>query len=507
MQIPDFIKNYKNHPVLFVGTGMSLRYLKNSYSWDELLKKIAFDLLGNDEKYLDLKSNSRAHSRFVYEAIATKLDKEFTKALTADRDGKFKSVNDQFYASMDQGVHVSRLKIYIADLLSNYETKPEMTDELAELKKIGKNVGSIITTNYDSFIENFLDFMPLIGNDILLSNPYGSVYKIHGCTTDPRKIIITEEDYENFEAKYELIRAQLLSLFIHNPIIFLGYSVSDSNIKRLLKTIFTYVDPDSSQAQQIKNNFLLVEYEKGSNNIEITDHDIDIEGFPTIRINKIKTDNYIAIYEALSNLTLAISAMDIRKVQNIVKEIYAGGDIKVKITEDLNSLKNDEKILAIGSEKSITYQYMTSAETCKNYFKILEEANNQLLKLVDKYQINSNQYFPIFAFSKICPDIEKAETLKSQQVKKLKEALAQIEEGCKSCKSQHSTIAEILDDATISPSNKPNAIIWSLLNETITKDDTETYLKAQAEINNTAYRKILCAYDFITSSDGEYELK
>jgi len=59
MQVPDFIKNYKNHPVLFVGTRMSLRYLKNSYNWDELLKKIAFDLWGNEEKYLDLKSSSR----------------------------------------------------------------------------------------------------------------------------------------------------------------------------------------------------------------------------------------------------------------------------------------------------------------------------------------------------------------------------------------------------------------------------------------------------------------
>jgi hypothetical protein len=102
MQVPDFIKNYKNHPVLFVGTGMSLRYLKNSYSWDELLKKIAFDLWGNDEKYLDLKSNSWADNRFVYEAIATKLDEEFTNALTADRDGKFQSVNDQFYEFMNR---------------------------------------------------------------------------------------------------------------------------------------------------------------------------------------------------------------------------------------------------------------------------------------------------------------------------------------------------------------------------------------------------------------------
>lgn len=42
-------------------------------------------------------------------------------------------------------------------------------------------------------IEEMFSFNPLIGNDILLSNPYGSVYKIHGCISAPDKIIITEK--------------------------------------------------------------------------------------------------------------------------------------------------------------------------------------------------------------------------------------------------------------------------------------------------------------------------
>ncbi len=50
-----------------------------------------------------------------------------------------------------------------------------------------------------------------------------------------------EEDYDYFDNKYELIRAQLLSLFIHNPVIFIGYSISDRNIQQILKTIFSYV--------------------------------------------------------------------------------------------------------------------------------------------------------------------------------------------------------------------------------------------------------------------------
>lgn len=41
-----------------------------------------------------------------------------------------------------------------------------------------------------------------------------------------------------------------------------------------------------------------------------------------IRVNKIKTDNFLSIYKSLSTLQLPVSAMDIRKVQNVVKEIY-----------------------------------------------------------------------------------------------------------------------------------------------------------------------------------------
>ncbi|HFO6566074.1 TPA: SIR2 family protein, partial [Escherichia coli] len=77
----------------------------------------------------------------------------------------------------------------------------------------------------------------------------------------------------HFDNKYELIRAQLLSIFIHNPIIFMGYGIGDENIKSLLKTIFTYVEPNSLTAQRIRNNFLLVEFEKHSTSHDITEHD------------------------------------------------------------------------------------------------------------------------------------------------------------------------------------------------------------------------------------------
>src|SRR5690606_9675866 len=133
--------------------------------------------------------------------------------------------------NIEKDINISRFKLYITELLKDYSLKEEKKEEVLELQKVRKNIGSVITTNYDTFIEDIFEFKPLIGNEILLSNPYGAAYKIHGCVEDPGKIIITDNDYKTFNEKYELIRAQLLSLFIHSPIIFLGYNLGDKNIK------------------------------------------------------------------------------------------------------------------------------------------------------------------------------------------------------------------------------------------------------------------------------------
>ena len=53
MNISEFVNNYTNHPVLFIGTGMSLRYLNNSYTWDGLLSYISTELTGDEEEGID----------------------------------------------------------------------------------------------------------------------------------------------------------------------------------------------------------------------------------------------------------------------------------------------------------------------------------------------------------------------------------------------------------------------------------------------------------------------
>ena len=503
MNIHDYVARFNNHPVLFLGTGFSLRYIQNSYTWNDLLQKIAVELKGNDEYFLNIKSNYLENGKYKYEKIANELEEEFNNQLKNDRGGNFKEINDLFFDNMREGKNLSRFKIYISQLLRQTEIKQEKLDEIMAIKKVRKNIGSIITTNYDKLIEEIFEFNPLIGNDILLSNPYGSLYKIHGCVNQPDKIIITDSDYKNFDEKYELIRAQLLSLFIHNPIIFIGYNIGDDNIKKILKTIFTYVEPNTEQANRIRSNFLLVEFDEGSDNSEVTEHDIDMEGFSTIRINKIKTDNFLSIYNALSVLQLPVSAMDIRKVQNIVKEIYAGGNIKVSITENLEELNNGDRVLVIGSTKTIKYTYQTSGDMITNYFNIIDESNFQILELVDQIRIQSTQFFPIYGFSQINSSIRAAENLKLQQKNKLESLLSNISHNCK---CNHNSVEDILSDINISASSKINAILYSVIASQIELDEIEYYLRNYENKKQTDFRRLLCAYDFMRYKSNDEKI-
>ena len=60
---------------------MSLRYLEHSFTCDELLKHISFELTNNEEKYLDLKSKNFCNSKYNYEMIFSSLEWEFNDYL------------------------------------------------------------------------------------------------------------------------------------------------------------------------------------------------------------------------------------------------------------------------------------------------------------------------------------------------------------------------------------------------------------------------------------------
>jgi len=141
----------------------------------------------------------------------------------------------------------------------------------------------------------------------------------------------------------------------------------------------------------------------------------------------------------------------------------------------------------------------------KNYFTIIEEDNTQVLELIDKVMIQSQQYFPIYAFSKIDPSISRIEKLKKQQNEKLDTLKKQIS---KKFNVVETSLEAILANENYAMTYKNQIIAYALLVRKINPDEVEQYLKklSTENGNTTDYRRLLCAYDYVKYSGEELEV-
>ncbi|WP_314244715.1 SIR2 family protein [Empedobacter tilapiae] len=517
MDIKEFVSNFKSHPVLFIGTGISLRYLENSYNWDELLKSICNKICDNNEKYLDIKAKYINESgQFDYPKVGEEIEVLFNEFLNKNRDGEFKYINDEYYRLLNEGKLISKFKLYIASLLEEINFKEDKLDEIELFKQLKFNISSIITTNYDTLIENTIKFKPLISNDILLTNPYGALYKIHGCVTDPTKIIISENDYKKSKDKDELIRAQLLSLFIHNPVIFLGYGAQDENVNNILKTVFKYTEYNTESFNKIRDNFLIVEYKEASNNFQVSDYHLKIDDVP-IQIKKLETDDYSTLYKELIGAKYPISAIDIRKVQNIMHEIIVdakSADKKsvkeVIIVDSKEEIKTDDRVLVITygnneTAKSIKQtifkekmipEHMTVIDFISNYFEIISEKDIERIKIIDQLSISKNTYFPIYGFKNIFNELSNSKKLEQNQINILLKFKDRLDKNSKNA-IKHYSIEDIYKDSNISESAKHPSIFYNVWNNNITLENLELYLLNYSENKNDSnYRRLVTLYDY-----------
>ena len=126
----------------------------------------------------------------------------------------------------------------------------------------------VLTTNYDTFIEQCYDNANTsvqihVGNRGLFekTDDYGELYKIHGSVKDVNTICITKEDYQKNEKKSALVDAKILSNLTESPIIFLGYSLTDRNVQNILNSFVENAPFDISQAA---SRIGVVEFDEGN---------------------------------------------------------------------------------------------------------------------------------------------------------------------------------------------------------------------------------------------------
>lgn len=100
----------------------------------------------------------------------------------------------------------------------------------------------IFTTNYDSLLEEaFENQLNVVRCNEDCANDLGEVnlYKIHGDLTQPDQLVISRKDYDDLLAtnKNRFVWNKVYDAFTGSDVVFIGYSLDDTNVQRVLEAV------------------------------------------------------------------------------------------------------------------------------------------------------------------------------------------------------------------------------------------------------------------------------
>lgn len=300
MNFQAVVKGFNTTPFLFIGSGFSRRYY-GLPDWLGLLRTFVYRLSDDEfafHKYMNEAERDLPPGGNKLARVASLIMKDFDARWFDDVN--FRKLNEKFKSMMKPGDSPFKLEVaqYIEE---NSNVISLMEEELAQFKELSKrSLAGIITTNYDELLEITTDYKRYVGQEELIFSAlqgWAEIYKIHGCVSSPSSIVITEQDYQKFKNECPYLAAKLMTIFMEYPIIFLGYSINDPNIRLILTELGKCLSPEN--LRKLQNRFVYVQYDKGQKELENFQHSIQI-GNDIIHMTGVKTDNFKALYEALS---------------------------------------------------------------------------------------------------------------------------------------------------------------------------------------------------------------
>lgn len=398
MGLKDIIKN-NHYPIVFVGSGMSKRYLENSPDWNSLLQEY-WDMLNTRIEYYthlhDLSNSIKEQT----DKNVDELDFSVKTEVAAEIEKEF---NDQFFHGKISVKGLSHRKAYeenispfrfhLAQRFSNYKLAKNIDKEEFELfQKVLRKSRIIVTTNYDTLIEDSIrkgkqNPKLYIGNAGFFDDSsmgWSEIYKIHGSVTDPSSIVITKDDYKRYDQNSILVTAKIMSSMVDSPILFLGYSMSDRNVVKMLNDFSTQLPQEG--LSKSANRILIVDWDKEINTLQETQM-TSTENGRNFSYTLIKTDNYKALFDKLQSIDEGVSPYEVRRFEDIIKKIVVSKGQKQALDAYLVSPKNldelDRKIdsgekivVALGDTKNI-FVTPTTVDYFKDYvsekFEILPQ--------------------------------------------------------------------------------------------------------------------------------------
>lgn len=145
------------------------------------------------EKFPDLSDQELAYYTNI--EAGTEIEKRFN-----EKYYKLEIEVENFSQREAYHTGISPFKKALSNKFEKYQIKTEMKEEFEKFKKVLNKAQIILTTNYDTFIEDsYNDINPnvikkYIGQKGFFEQAYGwaEIYKIHGSVDDPQSIIISK---------------------------------------------------------------------------------------------------------------------------------------------------------------------------------------------------------------------------------------------------------------------------------------------------------------------------
>ena len=162
-EMTRIITKRQKHPILFVGSGISIRYL-GIPTWKDLLKKIAEKA---DCDYDELEKKYGNNLPIIAQELEYLVVRKAEEKIVESKERK------------------EILRDVIVSIMSKFQLTNQHNNEIEEFKKMRPEI--IITTNYDMLMETLYEskYEIQIGQEIIdktndSRNKVGKLYKIHG---------------------------------------------------------------------------------------------------------------------------------------------------------------------------------------------------------------------------------------------------------------------------------------------------------------------------------------
>jgi hypothetical protein len=201
-----------------------------------------------------------------------------------------------------------------------------------------------------------------------------------------------------FEENSVLISAKIISMMMNSPIIFLGYSLTDINVRKIIKD-FTRSLTDK-EIEILENRLVLIERTENQDEfIEESINDSDLG----CKLKVIKTDNFLELFNKISKINQGIAPTEVRKYQHVIKELIIDRGKKGTLNtvllspEEIDNLeeniKNRNITVAIGDAKYI-FQIPDIISYSLDYISDKDEISTEIRMRLAVNQ-NGTARFPI----------------------------------------------------------------------------------------------------------------